>query len=156
MSNKISLIIIIIIIIIMAIYKAPVSAACDAHGASLHNNHITYFKSWVYKQAKKKSYDDVKIIMLCIVAYLYCSLGVSECISSFSPLPFPHILECLSKFSSFWNRTWHDIHCQSATLTPGFISATAVSEGVPTSLSWPTFLSSWTTISSETAIEILV
>ena len=32
------MIIMIIIIIIMAIYKAPVSAASDVHGASLHNN----------------------------------------------------------------------------------------------------------------------
>ena len=33
-----AILIIVIVMIIMAIYKAPVSAASNAHGTSLHNN----------------------------------------------------------------------------------------------------------------------
>ena len=36
----------------MVIYKAPLSAASDVHGASPHNNQNNKLKSWAYKQAK--------------------------------------------------------------------------------------------------------
>ena len=62
----------------MAIYKAPVYAACDAHGASLHNDQIIYFKSWVYKQEKnytmmwKKSEHEQKLEFIITKVTLKC------------------------------------------------------------------------------------
>ena len=63
--------IIIIIIIIMVIYKAPVSAASNAHDASPHNNQNNILKSWAYMKPRARMYQTVWLKRWVFIAHMF-------------------------------------------------------------------------------------